>query len=309
VRATTGKHAGQDLGVVGRAAVLGELALEVAVQGLRLLERLAGGEDHLGPARREVLAVLGGAGLDQHRVALRRARDVERPAHREELALVIEDVELVGIEVAPRRLVVEERVVLPRIPQAGDDLHELAGAAVARGVIGLAVEVEVLRLGVGHRGDDVPRGAPTAQVIERRVLAGDVERLVVRRRAGRGEAEPVGDGGERGQERQRLEVDHPALAAELVLVLVVGADADAVRQEHHVELAALGGLRERRVVLEIEAAVGARVGMAPGGDVVTGGGEEGSEVHLAGHGVALGERVRRGVPARNARMSSAASRK
>ena len=47
-------------------------------------------------------------------------------------------------------------------------------------------------------------------------------------------------------------------------------DGGTVGQEHHVEPGPLGRARYLRVVAEVDAAVGLRPGMAPGGHVVAG---------------------------------------
>ena len=59
------------------------------------------------------------------------------------------------------------------------------------------------------------------------------------------------------------------------------AHAEIVGEEDHVELAALGGLRDLDVVLEVDAGVGLRLRMAPRRDMVAGRIEEGAEPKLA----------------------------
>src|SRR5215470_15932237 len=59
------------------------------------------------------------------------------------------------------------------------------------------------------------------------------------------------------------------------------AYAHVVGEEHEIELRAFGGLRQLDVVLEVDAGVGLRVGVAPRGHMVAGRIEEGSEPHLA----------------------------
>ena len=60
------------------------------------------------------------------------------------LAAMIEHVQLVRIEIDAALLVAEERVVFPAIPQARDDIVELAGAFIAHGMIRMLLEVEIL---------------------------------------------------------------------------------------------------------------------------------------------------------------------
>ncbi len=75
----------QDLHLTGVAAVGGGPFLDLPVEVLRRLERGVTAEDHVGPARSEVLALGGGSGLDHHRIALRRTGHVERPLDGEPL--------------------------------------------------------------------------------------------------------------------------------------------------------------------------------------------------------------------------------
>ena len=72
--------------------------LHVGVEALPVGERAAGGEDHLRGLGRELPARVGRARLHDHRPALDRPRDIERPAHLQVLALVVEHVHAVRIE-------------------------------------------------------------------------------------------------------------------------------------------------------------------------------------------------------------------
>ena len=60
------------------------------------------------------------------------------------------------------RLVLDDGVVLPGVPVAEHDLHELVGAVVAQIVLDHLVAAHVLRLAVVERGDHVPGGAAVA---------------------------------------------------------------------------------------------------------------------------------------------------
>ena len=55
----------------------------------------------------------------------------------------------------------------------------------------------------------------------------------------------------------------------------------AVGDEDQVELAALGGLRQLAIVVDVVAGIGLRIRMPPGGDVVAGRHDEGAEPDLA----------------------------
>ncbi len=105
--------------------------LDLPVEVLRRLERRVTAEDHVGPARGEILALGRGTGLDHHRVALRRPRHVERPLHGEPLALVVDRVHLGGVSEQRRLGVEDQRVVLPAVPELRGHLEELVGAFVA----------------------------------------------------------------------------------------------------------------------------------------------------------------------------------
>ena len=88
------KGAGQDLQVVAIAAELVHAALDVGIELLPVAEAAAAGEHGLRGLRGKLPAVIGRAGLDDHRPALHRAGDVERAAHREIFSLVIQHVHL-----------------------------------------------------------------------------------------------------------------------------------------------------------------------------------------------------------------------
>ena len=83
---------------------------------------------------------------------------VERSAHREELSLVVEDVQLGRVEIAAACLVAKESVVFPAVPQALDHVMELLGAAVAFGMVDVRLAAEVPGFVGNHRGHQVPGG-------------------------------------------------------------------------------------------------------------------------------------------------------
>src|SRR5262249_19519185 len=68
---------------------------------------------------------------DDDRPTLDRAGDVERAAHRQVFALVVEHMQLVGIEIKSAIGVADEGVIRPAIPKAGHHVIELARAGVA----------------------------------------------------------------------------------------------------------------------------------------------------------------------------------
>src|SRR5271169_1544175 len=84
--------------------------------------------------------------------------------------------------------------------------------------------------------------------------------------------------GDRRQQSQRVEVDHVLRPAAQRGELAV-AHRDRIRDEHQVELATLGGLRDLSVMPEICAGIDLRLRVQPGGDVVAGGMKERAEPH------------------------------
>src|SRR6185437_16278782 len=121
------------------------------------------------------------AGLHDHRIALRTARNVERAEHREILAAMIELMQRVRPEELPGFLVPNEGVVVPAVPQAEHNPGKLARAFVALAVLVVLFAIEIARLVLLTGRHEVPAGAAAAQVIERRELPRHVERLVVAR--------------------------------------------------------------------------------------------------------------------------------
>ena len=74
------RRRGQDQQLVAAAAVPGEPALDVGVERLARLERAVPAEDRVGAGGGELAALVGVAGLEDHRTALRAARHVELAA-------------------------------------------------------------------------------------------------------------------------------------------------------------------------------------------------------------------------------------
>src|SRR6516165_11635517 len=91
--ADNNKTAGQYLDVVRIAPKSLGSALDVRVIGLRIAELAATSKDHLGGFGRELAAGIRGAGLNDDRPALDRPGDIQRTAHRQELALMVEHVQ------------------------------------------------------------------------------------------------------------------------------------------------------------------------------------------------------------------------
>src|SRR5262245_427814 len=120
-----------DLHVVGVAALACGVGLQVRVGLPGGPEVGIAGKDELAPARSEAAPAPALAGLDDGRVALRRARHGEGPARTEMPARVPETAHLAGVGEAARLLVEDERIVGPGIPMAAYDRHELVRAVIA----------------------------------------------------------------------------------------------------------------------------------------------------------------------------------
>ncbi len=100
--------------------------------------------------------------------------------------------------------VIEFGVICPTIPQALDHRHELLGAFVAIRVADLGVSAVVARGCSQPGGDNVPPDPPATDMIQRRELPCQIERLGVRR-GGRGDqANAAGADRQCGQHRDGL---------------------------------------------------------------------------------------------------------
>ena len=248
--------------MLGRAAGLRHAGFHVGIEFAPGGDVARRGKDRLGGFGRELAAGIGGAGLNDDRPALDRAGDIERPAHRQIRALVIEYVQLIGIEKETARRVTDESVVGPRIPQPGHHVVELAGAAIALAVLHVIVHAEIQRgIGIG-RGHDIPAGAAAAEMIERSETPGDVVGRIERGRAGGHEAQMLGHHRQRRQQRERLERRHRMAVLERVERHV--QHGQMIGHEKRVEFGALQRLRETLEMGEIEIGVGEGAGITPG---------------------------------------------
>ena len=206
LRAADHRHeARHDPDGIRGAAEADRAAPDVGVELARLGDILLHGEHDVGRTRREIARGVRLAGLEHHGAALRRAVDIERAFDGEVLALVVEDVDLPGIEEPASRLVARESVVLPAVPQAEHHVGEFLRprVAVRMGEVGVAIEVE--RLELIARRHHVPARASAADLVEGRELPRHVIRLVERGRRGGDEADAFGDDRKRGEQHERIE--------------------------------------------------------------------------------------------------------
>ena len=193
---------------------------------------IAWGDEHdVGGAGRELERHLRVGEGDDQRLPLRRPGHDRGALHAEELALEVDVVELVAIDEAARRLVADDGVVLPAVPEPADDLDgvgrlgEQLGAggghrAVAR--VSAVFSGSVRRptwAASATRCRDLrpPAGAAAAHVVERRDARRHVERLGVGGHHGGHQADVLGEGRHERGDRQGVEA-----AADLIGA-VVGA--------------------------------------------------------------------------------------
>src|SRR5471032_3419867 len=168
-----GEYTRHDLQIVRVPAVFGEPPLYVLIERLGFIEGLVRNEDHLRGLRGEFATGIRCPGLHDHWPALRRAGDVERAAHLEMRAAMVERMQLVRIEIESAFTVTDESVVFPTVPEACDDVIEFACALVANCVSRVLLEAEVEGFRFAAGGNQVPAPAAAAQVVERGELACD----------------------------------------------------------------------------------------------------------------------------------------
>src|SRR6185437_13538128 len=168
--------------------------------------------------------------------------------------------------------VADNRVVLPAVPRAQDDLDELVRARVTVGMVRMGGLAEVRRGQRRDGCDDVPSGAAAAEMIQRREPAGELPGLAVGRRASPDQPDVTGDGGQGREHRDRVE-----LRLREVRGAVLG-DGDVVGQEDRVHQAAFGDPADVGVVGKPENAADIVFNYAPRGLVIPVRPDEGVEV-------------------------------
>jgi len=255
----------RDLDLVRIAVKARHLRFELRVVALAGFDIGIDDENHLAPARAEQFAAAARSGLDNDRMALRRARHRERSARAEKVALIVEAVNLVRLGEQARGLVLNDGVVIPSVPVPEHDLHEFVGAVVAQIVADRRGAAHILRFAVIERGDDVPGGAAVRHQIERGEEAGNVVRLVIARRIGRAESKPLGRRAHHRQNRDGIEL-HAAdamLDGVGVIAPIHVRHRQAIVEETEVKLPLLQDAPDIPVIIT-RPAIGARSRMAPG---------------------------------------------
>jgi hypothetical protein len=113
---------------------------------------------------------------------------------------------------------------------------------------------KIVGLGQVRRGHHVPTRAAAADMIERGEFPRHVIRLIVAGGSGGDEADALGKGRNRREQGDRVEEDHVLRPAAQRSQLSV-THSRGIGQEHQIEFAALGSLREACVMFEIRAGV------------------------------------------------------
>jgi hypothetical protein len=197
-------------------------------------------EHHVGVLPRERLAAAGRAGLDHHRLLVRRQR-VQRSPDAEVAALVVDGVDLREVGVDAVRGVLDDGARLPAAPELPHDVDPLVGAVVAEVVLRLLVEAVVPGCEVGTGGDHVEAESPVREVLQRREQAGRGVRLPEARRDGRHDADPLRRAEQVRHERERVVLRHEPGRREVHLgrAAVGVGHGDAVLDDQQVEPRAL----------------------------------------------------------------------
>ena len=212
---------------------------------------------------------------------LRRARHGGGAAHLKMRALVVQEMHLVGPHVDARFLVPREGVIIIGIPDASHDIDKLLGALIALRMRHMRLAAELQRIVLVAAGDDIPRGAPAGDMVERSHGACEIVGLEIGCRHRGGEADMLRHHGDGRQNRHRV---HSVNARRQALRLDVfrAGRAGGVGDEKHVELAALDGLRSLDPALDILSAVIGGAGKPPAGHVIAAvTGEKKRQLHLS----------------------------
>ena len=183
-----------------------------------------------------------------------------------------------------RRLVAREGVVLIAVPQALDDVDELAGPLVALAVLEVLVATIVPGGALQAGGHYVPSRAALADMVQRAELPGDVVGLPIRSGQGADETDLRGRDRQGRQQGQRLQAVEEMRGG-------VGRDERAVDDEHQVELGGLGQPGVVDVPVDVDAGVAGQGWVAPARVICADARQDRAEFQLPGrllrHGRAL----------------------
>ncbi len=168
----------------------------------------AGGDEHdVGGVDGEGGRVRAVRQREHRRSPLRRPRDDRRAVHRDVRADELGAVDASRVDEAAGGDVADDRVVVPAVPEAADDLGDLARASAKRAVVssppGRRPNSAASRV-VGLTWIRHP-ARPSETVVEGLEARGDVEGLGVRHRDGRHQPDRAGRGSDRARDEQGVE--------------------------------------------------------------------------------------------------------
>src|SRR5579885_188628 len=130
--ATNRKHTGHDLHLIGRATVASKLSFKTSIKRLSITKPRLRRKNYFSCLRCKVLPILRCSGLYDDWITLRRTGHIERSAHFEMVALMVEHMQFIQIDVYACFLLVEKGIIIPTIPQPGHNLYKLASALIAQ---------------------------------------------------------------------------------------------------------------------------------------------------------------------------------
>ncbi len=193
--------------------------------------------------------------------------------------MVVDGVQLARLEKLAARLIAHEGVLFPRIPQPFHHGEIFIGDAVAQRMFRMLLAGKVFRRAFQGRGHHVPARAAAAQMIEAGELARGNKGLAVGGGYRAHQPEMFGNARQRRQQRQRLEAVQKMGDRFFI-------DIEAVGDEQEVELALFRFARDAFRIVEADAGVRLRGGMAPCGHIAGGAMQDGAQSKLSrGHDV------------------------
>ena len=211
----------------------------------------------------EVSALVGVAGLQQHRMSLRPGGQRRDSAHVELRPVMFDGPDAAGIDVDSGVDVGQHGIGCPAVPELARHGEELLGPRVAVGVVEKAAAPEVLAGEGVRRRDDVPAGTTVGEMVECRELPCHLEGFVEGGVDGPGQPDPVGDARQRGQHGEGVRAAHHVEVVDPATML---PQSQPFGQEEEVEQSALGGAGQVHERVELDLA--ARAGIGPHGGVV-----------------------------------------
>ena len=151
------------------------------------------------------------------------------------------------------------------LPQSVHDLHVFVGEVVALVVARLDSQPHAGGRAVEIAGDDVPAGAPTGQMVQRRQPTGQRVGRLVGERTGNAESEMLGHRRHGGHEQHRVADRnlHRMAQRRIGRAAINVIDAEYVGQKNAIEPAAFQNARQPRPVIEVAIAGRAITRMRP----------------------------------------------